>query len=135
MARSLASRIRAANAALLAKGNLDAVGEYFTKTYVVHLTDHDLGGGHAGVRRFLTTIRGAFSDLHVKVDVFVEDENRVAWQRTVRATHRGDFMSFPASGRRITWRDMFVSRFRGELIAEEWAVSDLAERLLLARKR
>ena len=71
----------------------------------------------------------------MKVEVFVEDDNRIAWQRTVRATHRADFMGFPASGRRITWRDMFVSRFRGGLIAEEWAVPDLAERLLLARKR
>jgi hypothetical protein len=36
--------------------------------------------------------------------------------------------------RRIVWRDMVTSRFRDGLIAEEWAISDLAERLLLARK-
>ncbi len=29
---------------------------------------------------------------------------------------------------------MVVSRFRDGLIAEEWVISDLAERLLLARK-
>ena len=31
-------------------------------------------------------------------------------------------------------RDMVVSRFEGGLIAEEWVVTDLAERLLLTRK-
>jgi hypothetical protein len=33
------------------------------------------------------------------------------------------------------WRDMVTSRFRDGLVAEDWAISDLAERLLLARKR
>lgn len=31
--------------------------------------------------------------------------------------------------------DMVTSRFRDGKIAEEWVISDLAERLLLARKR
>jgi hypothetical protein len=32
-------------------------------------------------------------------------------------------------------RDMVTSRFRDDLIAEDWLITDLAERLLLARKR
>ena len=60
--------------------------------------------------------------------------NLNSWQRTHRGTHKGDFRGFPATGRRIVWRDMIVTRFRGGLIAEEWAISDLAERLLRARK-
>lgn len=43
-------------------------------------------------------------------------------------------MGFPATGRPIVWRDMLTTQFRDGLISEEWAVSDLAERLLLARK-
>jgi hypothetical protein len=30
---------------------------------------------------------------------------------------------------------MVISRFRGDLVAEDWVIPDLAERLLLARKR
>jgi len=33
-------------------------------------------------------------------------------------------MGVPASGRAITWRDMVVSRYEGERIAEEWPVTD-----------
>jgi predicted ester cyclase len=134
MDRSLGSLIEAANTALIADGNLDAAEEFFTPDYVAHLTERDLEGGGA-VRGFVRMLHEAFSDIQVEVEILVEGENRIAWQRTVRGTHRGDFMGFPATGRQIVWRDMITTRFREGLIAEDWAVTDLAERLLLARKR
>jgi steroid delta-isomerase-like uncharacterized protein len=135
MDQSLAAKIRAANTALLANGNLDAVGEFFTLDYVAHVTDHDMTGGHDAIRSILGMYRRAFPDLQVDVEILVEGEDRVAWQRRLRATHLGDFKGFPASGRRVVWRDMVTSRFRDGLIAEDWVITDLAERLLLARKR
>jgi predicted ester cyclase len=91
--------------------------------------------GHGGIRRFLGMLQRAFPDLQVQVEILVEAKDRVAWQRTLRATHQGDFKGFPATGRQIVWRDMVTSRFRDGLIAEDWVITDLAERLLLARKR
>ncbi len=135
MDRSLASIIEAANSALIANGDLDAVGEFFTPDYVAHLTDQDMAGGHSAIRRFLGMLRRGFPDLQVEVEILLEGEDRVAWQRTLRGTHQVDYMGFPATGRQVVWRDMFTSRFRDGLIAEEWVVTDLAERLLLARKR
>jgi predicted ester cyclase len=135
MKRSLAARIQAANSALIAGGKLDAVGEFFTPDYVAHLTDQDMTGGHGAIRKFLGLLQRGFPDLQVEVEILLEGKDRVAWQRTLRGTHRGDYMGFPATGRQVVWRDMFTSRFRDGLIAEDWVVTDLAERLLLARKR
>ena len=129
---SLASKIQAANSALIGNGDLDAVGEFFTRDYVVHLTERDMEGGHEGIRGFLGMLQRAFPDLQVEVEVLLEGENRVAWQRTLRGTHQGNFMGFPATGRQVVWRDMLTSRFHDGLIAEEWAISDLAEHLLYA---
>jgi predicted ester cyclase len=134
MEQSLAGKIRAANSALIANGDLDAIGEFFAPDFVAHLTDQDMAG-HNGIRRFLGMLQRGFPKLQVEVEILVEGKDRVAWQRTLRGTHQGDFMGFPASGRPITWRDMVTSRFRDGLVAEDWAISDLAERLLLARKR
>jgi steroid delta-isomerase-like uncharacterized protein len=92
-------------------------------------------GGYRAIRRLLHVYRRAFSDLLVDVEILVKAKDRVAWQRTVRATHKGDFRGFPATGRRIVWRDMVTSRFHDGRIAEDWLITDLAERLLLARKR
>lgn len=135
MNRSLASRIEAANAALIANGDLGAVEEFFTPDYVAHLTDQDMTGGHRAIRKFLETLRRAFPDLHGEVEILVKGKDRVAWQRTLRGTHQRDYKGFPASGREIVWRDMVASRFHDGLIAEDWVITDLAERLLLARKR
>jgi steroid delta-isomerase-like uncharacterized protein len=134
MNSSLASTIQAANEAIIAKGNLELLEEFFTPDYVVHLTDRDIDGGPEGIRGFLSMLLDAFSDLEVEVEVLVEAKDRVAWQRTMRGTHRGAFMGFPASGRQIVWRDMITSRFRNGRIAEDWSITDLAERLLRARK-
>jgi predicted ester cyclase len=135
MDRSVASRIREANAALITNGNLDAIGDFFAPDYVAHATDQDMPGGHGFIRRFLGMLKNGFPDVRVEVEILVEGKDRVAWQRTLRGTHQGDFMGFPATGRPIVWRDMVTSRFRDGLIAEDWVITDLAERLLLARKR
>ncbi len=128
---SLGTKIEAANSTVLASRNVDALGEFFAPDYVAHLTDAD--GGLDEIRRFIGMLFSAFPDLQIEVEVLVEGEDRVAWQRTLRGTQEGEFMGFPASGREITWRDMVTSRFDEGLIAEEWVITDLAERLLRAR--
>ena len=135
MSRSHASRIEAANSALIVNGDLGAIGEFFSPDYVVHLTDQDMTGGHDVVRRIVSTYRRAFRDVQIEVEILVKAKDRVAWQRTLRATHKGNFKGFPATGRPIVWRDMVTSRFHDGLIVEDWVITDLAERLLLARKR
>jgi steroid delta-isomerase-like uncharacterized protein len=133
MSPNSADRIRAANEELLEKGNTAAAAEFFAPTYVVHLTDQELRGPRM-VEGFVTELLEAFSEVRVEVEVLLEAGERVAWQRTIRATHRADFKGFPATGRAIRWRDMLVTRFEDGRIAEEWAISDLAEQLLAARR-
>lgn len=133
MSSKAAERILAANEALLERGELDAVEGFFAPSYVVHLTASDRRG-LASIRTFVTQLRKAFADLRVEVEVLAAQADRVAWQRTCRATHRAAFRGFPATGKTIRWRDQLVSRFERGKIAEEWAVSDLAERLLTARR-
>ncbi|MBN2406043.1 MAG: ester cyclase [Coriobacteriia bacterium] len=50
------------------------------------------------------------------------------------AIHAGDYAGFPATGRRVVWRDMVTSRIEDGSIVEEWVVSDLAEQLPRACK-
>ena len=132
---TLAAKIEAANATLIAEGNLDAIGEFFTPDYVAHVTDEDMPLGHGGLRKVIAMYRGAFPDLQVEVEILVEGKDRVAWQKRLRGTHQGAFKGFPPTGRPMVWREMVISQFREGLIAEEWFITDLAERFLLARKR
>lgn len=135
MSRSFALKIEAANLALMTEGNVDAIAEFFTEDYIAHLTEQEMTGGHAAIRKVIQMYRKAFPDLQAQVEILVASKDRVAWQRTVRGTHQGSFKGFPSTGQSVVWRDMVVSRFQDGLIAEEWIVTDLAEQLLLARKR
>jgi predicted ester cyclase len=119
---------------LFRDGQVDTTSQYFSPDYVVHITDQDVRGGTSLVRSVVDLYRGAFPDLSVEVQFFLDSSDTVSWQRIMRATHTGPFKGFPGTGQPIIWREMVVSRFSGTLIAEEWVVTELAERLLLARK-
>jgi predicted ester cyclase len=135
MKKTLSATIKAANSALIAKGRAADVGDYFAAGYSVRVSGHELKGGHSAILQVVGLIRSAFPDIRVKVDILVEGDKRVAWQRTLTGTHDGAYKGFPASGKQIVWRDMVTSEFRGGLIVREWVVTDLAEQLLMSRKR
>jgi steroid delta-isomerase-like uncharacterized protein len=117
------------NDELLNKGNVGVARDLFAPSYVTHYGGADVSGGPETIERFVNELRAAFPDLRVEVEILATEGDRVAWMRTHRGTHQADFMGVPASGRSVTWRDMVVTRYEAGKIAEEWAVSDLAEQL------
>ena len=125
--------IRQANEAVLEQGRREAIADYFATRYVAHVVGQRMSG-HDVVGIVIDALRRAVPDLKVDVEILLEGDDRIAWLRTCQGTQSGPFKGFPASGKLLQWRDMVVSRFEGGLIAEEWVVTDLAERLLLARK-
>lgn len=135
MPQHLKAQILSATSALFRDGQLEAISQHFAPDYLVHVTDQDLRGGPQLIRSVVELYRSAFPDLAVEVQFFLASADTVSWQRTMRATHKGAFKGFPATGQPMVWREMVVSRFSNSLIAEEWVVTDLAERLLLARKK
>jgi predicted ester cyclase len=134
MQDSIASIVQEANAAIVGAGDMSSIPRFFSADYVAHGTEGDPVRGHAAIQRTVERWHRAFPDMSAEVEILIEASDRVAWQRTLRATQEGAYAGFPATGRRLVWRDMVTSRFEGDLIAEEWVVSDLAEQLLRARK-
>lgn len=135
MKKPLAEIIQDANSTLIAEGDLQAVSKFFTEDYVVHLTNRDMSTGHDGICSLLGKLLESFPDVAVEVKILIEGENRISWQRTLRGTHSRAYRGFPASNLQIVWRDMVTSEIKDGLIAEEWLLTDLAEQLLLSRKR
>ena len=112
------------------KGNLDIIDAIFTSNYLAHSGSKDYTG-HKFIRQFIGQLCKAIPDLKVvKVEILFQADDKIAWQRTLRGTHEEDLMGAPASGQKVEWCDMVVSRFENDKIAEEWVVSDLAGQLL-----
>ena len=65
----------------------------------------------------------------MEVALLIQAGDTIAWQRTLSGTHEAEMKGIPPTRRKVEWRDMMVTRFDGEKIAEEWAVSELAGEL------
>ena len=126
-------RITFANDEILGKGNLDVVGEVLATDYVAHAGGNDYKG-HEFIRQFVGRLRSAIPDLQVvEVAPLLQAGDMIAWQRTLSGTHKADMMGIPPTGQKVEWREMVVTRFDGEKIAEDWVVSELAGQLLLSQ--
>ena len=134
MPRSHQALVLAANTALFTEGNLEAIPEFFAPDYVAHITGGKMTGGHDAIREVLAAIKHAFPALTCEVEILVEGKDRIAWLRTLSGMQRAAFKGFPSKGKELVWRDMVTSRIHDGRIAEEWVVTDFAERLLLAQK-
>ncbi len=131
MAKSKEDRVRFANDEILGQGNLGVVDKIFATDYVVHAGGKDYKGLEF-VRRFAKLLRSAIGDLRVvEVALLNQAGDTIAWQRTLSGTHEAEMGGIPPTGQKVEWRDMVVTRFDGEKIAEEWAVSELLGQLLL----
>ncbi|MEQ8957554.1 MAG: ester cyclase, partial [Coleofasciculus sp. C2-GNP5-27] len=108
MSSTLATKIAEANRVLLVEGDFDAIPEYFTQDYVVHLTEVDAKATHGTIREVLTKIRERFSDIEVDVKILLASDNRVAWYRDLRGVQTGSYQGFPATNKPVKWRQMMV---------------------------
>ncbi len=68
---------------------------------------------------------GALPDLNAQEQDIVANEDTVAVRFVVEATHRGDLLGIPPTGRRVRWDAVDVYRLTDGKISEEWAADDL----------
>lgn len=131
MDKNKEGRIRYTIEELIGKGNLGIVDETFASDYVAHAGEKE-HSGHSFIRRFANQLRTAIPDIRVvEVEFLAQDVNTIVWQRTLTGTHEVEMQGIPASGKKVKWVDMVVTRFNKEKIAEEWIVSELMGELLL----
>lgn len=133
MNESFEERIRFANEEIIGKGNIAIVDETFATDFVIHFGGKDTKGLEV-VRSFIKQLHSAMSDIQVVEVIFLnQTSDTISWQRTLSGTHDAEWKGIPASGQKVEWRDMLVTRYDGDKIAEEWVVSDLVGQLLLAQ--
>ncbi len=65
-----------------------------------------------------------FPDMRVSIHDPVAEGDMVAWRGVIEATHLGDFMGIPATGRRVTIEEYHIERMRDGLMAEHWGLFD-----------
>ncbi len=62
----------------------------------------------------------ALPDLHYTIDDLVVGADLIASRYTATATHQGELMGIPPTGKQATWTGIIIHRFADGKIVEEW---------------
>lgn len=68
----------------------------------------------------------AFPDLHYSVDEIISEGDKVALYTSATGTHKGEFLGFQPTGKKVTYKQMFLFRVSNGKIVEGWGVVDIA---------
>src|SRR6185295_6716147 len=86
---------------IFVRGNADAVDKLVTSDF----TPHSWGKMPPGIEPFKQAVRrvhDGLADVSMKIEDVIAEGDKVAVRLTAHATHRGEFMGMPASGKSYT---------------------------------
>ena len=114
--------------AAMDRQDLDAVSEFVTPNYCMRFSgspEADLTAAKGMMGMFFA----ALPDIrHEILDLFGEGD-RIAVRLRVLATHQGELMGVPATGKQVDFESSNVFRFEGNKIEEQWLTADMLSML------
>ena len=81
--------------------------------------------GAQALRQVWAVLLRAFPDLHVAVEDVIAEDDKVVARNTVTGTHQGEYRGARATGKPVTYSEIFIARFAGGRIVEIWGVVDV----------
>lgn len=107
------------------QGNLSVADELLAPEVIEHeALPPGVPGGREGIKQLFTLIRTAFPDLHISIDDQIGEGDKVVARVTLNGTHRGEFFGVPATGRRVAYEAIDISRIAGGRLVEHWGIPD-----------
>ncbi|MGW8688356.1 ester cyclase [Streptomyces sp. NPDC055817] len=106
-------------------GNLDALDEIVAPDSIDHDPAPGQVSGAEGYKAMFGELRAAFPDLNVEVEHLVATDDELAFAYSITGTHLGPLMGQPATGKKVSYRGMQISRFDSDgKLVERWGSSD-----------
>ncbi len=105
----------------------DRAGDYCTDDVVWHGNSLGEVTGLEKLTALLNAFLGALPDLVAEEEDVIASDDLVVVRLIVTATHQGDLIGIPATGRRVQWNAVDIYRVTDDgKISEEWAADDMA---------
>ncbi len=106
------------------EGNLDAINEIISPNFTSHTSPPGISPDREGVKQFVIAYRSAFPDIQVHVEDQVAEGDKVVTRFSTHATHQGELMGIPATGKEINITGIGLHRVEGGQIVEAWTQFD-----------
>lgn len=104
------------------RGDLDELCQFWGPEMIHHTRGND--HGFEAVKNIVGGFMQAFPDLNFRIDDIVAEGDRVVTRMTARATHLGDYMGLPRTGKKINCAVLGIARLENGKIVEHWGVTD-----------
>lgn len=99
------------------------IDEIYATDFVAHSGSETIRGIES-VKKSMNEEFSAFPDLHYTLDDMVVEGDKLAARYTMTGTHKGEFMGFPATNKKVTVRAIAIDRIVGGKFVEEWGMYD-----------
>ena len=106
------------------KGNADAVDKLVTADF----TPHSWGTMSSGIeplKQAIARVHAGLSEVSMKIDDMIAEDDKIAVRLTAHGKHQGDFMGLPASGKEYTISETHIFHMRDGKVAEHWRDADM----------
>ena len=116
------------NHEFIVKGNENVFHELVADDLVNHSAPAGTPNGPDSMFYFIRQILcTGFPDIQVIIHDQVAEGDKVTTRKTFHATHTGEFMGIPASGKRVAIEVIDIIRMRDGKYVEHWGQSNLGE--------
>jgi predicted ester cyclase len=106
------------------KGNFRVIDEECSPDFVLHdVFSGDVG--REGFKQHVRTFRGAFPDIHFRLDDVIVSGDFVMIRWICEGTHRGELPGMAPTGRGISTNGLMLIRLAGEKLREMWSQWDV----------
>jgi steroid delta-isomerase-like uncharacterized protein len=103
------------------KGRMEAIDEMASADVVGHgQAQHATDIGLKEFKPFVRALRSAFPDMKVNIDYVIEQGDKVVARWTATMTHKGEFLGFAPTGKKVTVTGTTTQRISGGKIVEGW---------------
>jgi len=106
------------------KGNVDAVDKLVAHDFVPHSWS-SVAPGTDSLKQAVKRVFAGLSGVSMKIEDMISQDDKVAVRLTAHATHQGDFMGLPATGKSYTISETHIFHIRDGKIAEHWRDADM----------
>jgi steroid delta-isomerase-like uncharacterized protein len=106
-----------------------AIDEAFAPDVRFHAPVPTRATGAQAIREVWAVLLRAFPDVHVAIEDVIAEGDKVVARNTVTGTHQGEYRGVPATGKPVTYDEIFIGRFADGRIAEIWGVVDVYAQL------
>jgi len=106
-------------------GDINAFNEIIDHSFINQTAPPGIPTGPEGVLYFFTQfLKPAFPDLKVEILQQVAEGDKVTTHKKFHATHQGEFMGIPATGKKVEMEVMDILRLKDGKFVEHWNLLD-----------